>query len=97
MLPFIIYPETACDKFNGLYPDFAWIIGNDGKSTLEIFIWDPDHGERLDIIGFHSDDLIETGVFNLFRYFLCAVGKIMIHTDTWKNSNFPQLPDDYTR
>lgn len=31
----------------------------DGKATYEILVWDPDHAEGLDIIGFQSEDFLK--------------------------------------
>lgn len=59
MVLFNIYPETACDKFTGLCPEFACTMRTDGKATFEILVWDPDHAEGLDIIGFQSEDFLK--------------------------------------
>lgn len=35
------------------------MMGTDGKSVFEIFIWERGHEERWDIIGFQSQDFFK--------------------------------------
>lgn len=68
----------------------------DGKATFEILVWDPDHAEGLDIIGFQSEDFLKLKFTIYFNVSDVLLEKSWHILNTWKNNIFPQLPDDDT-
>lgn len=50
-------------------------MGTDGKSVFEIFIWEPDHDERWDIIGLQSQDFFKQDSSIYFSIFCVLLGK----------------------
>lgn len=70
------------------------MMGTDGKSVLEIFIWEPGHEEKWDITGFQSQDF-----FKQESPIYCDISCVLLEKKSRyilniRRSNFPSLPDD---